>query len=89
MLVTHLDAIPRYSDYRPKVIIRVAVGNREPLDPGPQHLGDFSAAFRLMLKRTHIIQLKTAKFIVDYYREAIEYEHSTVLVEYPELYNES
>ncbi len=86
-LVNHLDAIPRYSDFRPRVIIRVAVGNPSPLDPGPQHLGDFTSAFRLMLKKTVIIQLRTPKYIVDNYREAMERDCSTILVEYPELYD--
>lgn len=37
-LVLHLDALPLYSGYRPKVIIRTAIPTPVPLDPGPQHL---------------------------------------------------
>ncbi len=37
-LVLHLDALPLYSDYRPKVIIRTSIASPIPLDPGPQHL---------------------------------------------------
>ncbi len=37
-LVNHLDKLPLYSTYRPKVLIRTAVATGYPLDPGPQHL---------------------------------------------------
>lgn len=37
-LVLHLDALPLFSEYRPKVIIRTAICSPVPLDPGPQHL---------------------------------------------------
>ncbi len=37
-LVLHLDAIPLFSNFRPKVIIRTAIANPVPLDPGPQHV---------------------------------------------------
>ena len=33
-LVQHLDKIPLYSDYRPKVLIRTAIATPYPLDPG-------------------------------------------------------
>ena len=85
-LVNHLDAIPRFSAYRPKVIIRVAVGTDKPLDPGPQHLGDHTAALRLMLRKVRVVQLRVASQVVDHYKEAVEHSGSTLLVEYPELY---
>src|SRR5215475_11958092 len=49
-LVLHLDKLPLYSGWRPRVIVRTAIATPEPLDPGPQHLGDFTDAFRSMLK---------------------------------------
>ena len=49
MLVLHLDKLPVYSAYRPKVIIRTAVGNKAPLDAGPQHTGDYFEALLMML----------------------------------------
>ncbi len=87
-LVNHLDAIPRYSDYRPRVIIRVAVPTPTPLDPGPQHLGNFSAPFRLMLKTVEVIELTDAKMIVPEYKEAMERSSSTILVEFTERYGD-
>ena len=53
-LVNHLDRLPLYSGYRPRVIIRTSVGRSRPLDPGPQHQDDFSEAFRLMFKTVGI-----------------------------------
>ena len=37
-LVLHLDAIPLFGEFRPKVIIRTAIPTPVPLDPGVQHL---------------------------------------------------
>ena len=33
-LINHLDKLPLFSDYRPKVIIRTAIGSKKPLDAG-------------------------------------------------------
>jgi pyruvate/2-oxoglutarate/acetoin dehydrogenase E1 component len=80
-LVLHLDALPRYSAYRPKVIIRTAVATDNPLDPGPQHVGDYSNAFRLMLKNVVVVNVESDKAIVPLYRAAMEREGSTLLIE--------
>jgi pyruvate/2-oxoglutarate/acetoin dehydrogenase E1 component len=88
-LCNHLDKISLYSDYRPKVIIRVAVGNSEPLNPGPQHLGDFSNQLEEILQTVKVWKLDRdqPKSIIDCYHDAMNADHSTILVEYPELYN--
>jgi pyruvate/2-oxoglutarate/acetoin dehydrogenase E1 component len=86
-LVNHLDAIPIYSGFRPKVIVRVAVGTPTPLDPGPQHLGDHSEAFRKMLRTVAIVQLRHPQQIMQCYEAAVRREGSTILVEYPEFYD--
>ena len=85
-IVNHLDKLPLYSDYRPRVIIRTASATPVPLDPGPQHLGDFTWAFRSLLKTVSIVQLEHASDVVPAYRGAINNNGSTILVEYPELY---
>jgi pyruvate/2-oxoglutarate/acetoin dehydrogenase E1 component len=88
-LVNHLDKLPMYSDYNPKVIVRVAVGTSTPLDPGPQHLGDLSGAFRRMLRTVAVVQLRHPHHIMQCYDAAVRRDGSTVLVEYPELYETS
>lgn len=85
-LVNHLDKIPIVSAYRPKVIIRTAVGRKFPLDPGPQHTQNHSDAFRLMLKTVEIVELKDERQIVPAYERALHSEGSTILVEFMERY---
>jgi pyruvate/2-oxoglutarate/acetoin dehydrogenase E1 component len=82
-LVNHLDKLARYSGggYRPRVIVRVGIGASEPLDPGPQHLGDFTDAFRMLLKSTRVVRLEEPSEIVGEYESAMKREGSTVLVE--------
>ena len=57
MLVNHLDKLPLYSDYQPKVIIRTAVGAKRPLDAGPQHTGDYTLPLAEMLKSVKVARL--------------------------------
>jgi pyruvate/2-oxoglutarate/acetoin dehydrogenase E1 component len=80
-LVLHLDCIPRYSKFRPKVLVRTAVATPEPLNPGPQHLGDFTESIRGMLKTVKVVKLETASQIVPAYEEAVAGEGSTLLIE--------
>lgn len=86
-LVLHLDKLPTYSLYRPKVIIRTAVATPEPLDPGPQHLGNFTAPVRCMLKNVDVVELTRKEQIVPLYLRAMHSYGSTILVEHVELYD--
>ena len=81
-LVLHLDALPRYSTYRPKVLIRTAVASPTPLDPGTQHLGDYTEAITSMLKTVKVEALWNPSEILPAYRRALAGEGSTILVEY-------
>lgn len=56
-LVNHLDKLPLYSDYRPKVIVRTAVGSKQPLDAGPQHTGDYTLGLEAALKKVRVCRL--------------------------------
>lgn len=85
-LVLHLDKLPLYSDYRPKVIIRTAIATPIPLDPGTQHLGDFTAAIDAMLTTVNVVRLEDAAQIVPAYKTAMEREGSSLIVEYSEFY---
>lgn len=88
-LVQHLDKLPLYSDggYRPRVIIRTAVAHDQPMNPGEQHLGDYSSALVLMLKTVYIDCLNRAEEIMPAYRAAVDREGSTILVEYLKHYD--
>ncbi len=85
-LVLHLDKIPIYSNYRPKVLIRTAIATDSPLNPGHQHLGDFTEAYRRMLCRTNVIKLENAEDIMPAYEWVMKSEHSSVVVEMMEKY---
>lgn len=80
-LLNHLDALPLYSDYRPRVLIRTAVGSKWPLDPGPQHDGDFTAAFRTMCRTIMVLRLGAAEDVLPAYQHAYESGGSALLVE--------
>ncbi len=86
-LVQHLDKIPLFSDYNPKVIIRTSIATTDPLDPGPQHIGDYTDAIEAMLSTVKVVRLRKAEEIVPSYKEALERDGSTLLVEWVELYH--
>lgn len=84
-LVNHLDKLSTITDgdYKPKVIIRVAVGVRHPVDPQEQHVGDFTDAFKSMLKNIEVVKLNNEDEILPAYIKAYERDDgiSTILVE--------
>lgn len=85
-IVNHLDKMKSMSDGRcdPKVIIRVAKGSENPVDPQDQHKGNFADAFRLMCKNIDIVELITPESIVYEYQKAYHSTRSTILVEFPD-----
>ena len=87
-LVNHLDKIAEVSDFRPKVIIRVGVGGTSPLDPGPQHTQNHTAAMRFMLKNIPLIDLQQADLIVSNYQLALSMPGSVIVVEHMSRYRE-
>ena len=79
-LINHLDKLPMMG-WKPKVIIRVAVGRSSPLDPGPQHVQNHTDAFRMMLKTAKIMMIRDYRYIVPVYGWAMENECSSIIVE--------
>lgn len=88
-LVNHLDKISQVSGYRPKVIIRTAVGSTSPLNPGPQHCQNHTQAFRMMCHNIHIVELQYADTIVESYRAALECDGPVLLIEHAGKYGQS
>ena len=84
-LVNHLDKISDMTtgQYAPKVIIRVAVGVRKPVDPQEQHVGDFTEGFKKILKNINVVKLDKAEDILEEYKKAYTRPDgiSTILVE--------
>lgn len=81
-LVNHLDKMDC------KVIVRTSVGATHPFSSGIQQSGDYSAAFRLMLKNVEVIELKSRFEVYEGYKRALESERSSIVVEYQNLYND-
>ena len=79
-LISHLDKMKAH------VIVRVGVGSTKPLDPGPQHTGNFAQAFESMCQNTRFVTLETADMILPAYREALMHKGPTVLTEIADLY---
>lgn len=77
-LVNHLD---KMEGFKPKVIIRTAVGSKKPLNPGPQHTQNHTSAFSLMLKN-----IPVEWFEPGVYERALERPGSTLVVEDMEWY---
>ena len=86
-LIQHLDKIPLFSDYRPRVIIRTSIATTNPLDPGPQHIGDYTDAIEAMLSTVKVVRLTNHEMIVPEYKAAMQRDGSTLLVEYVEKYH--
>lgn len=89
-LVNHLDKIEEMScgQFRPKVIVRTAMGSTKPLYPGIQHCSDYTEGLRHMLKNIDVIKLTKSRDIVPAYKHALERKDakSTILIEVADLY---
>jgi pyruvate/2-oxoglutarate/acetoin dehydrogenase E1 component len=89
-LVNHLDKMRDMSkgEMTPRVIIRVAVGSKNPIDAGPQHTQDHTEAFRKMLTDINVVRLEEPEEIFPAFKEAYEREdsRSTLIIEYGEYY---
>jgi pyruvate/2-oxoglutarate/acetoin dehydrogenase E1 component len=80
-LCLHLDKIPQYSAYKPKVIIRTAVATDYPLNPGIQHLGLYFRQIAGMLDVVRVVPLYTPEQIMLEYKQALDFDGSTLIVE--------
>jgi pyruvate/2-oxoglutarate/acetoin dehydrogenase E1 component len=91
-LVNHIDKINIMSDggYKPKIIIRTAIGSQRPLHPQHQHISDFTAGFKALCDYVDIIRLEEPHQIFNAYKYAYERADNrpTLLVEWGDFYNE-
>ena len=84
-LVNHLDKYPV------RVIVRTCVGSRTPLDPGPQHSGDYVEGLRSLLANVGVTDLLYPDQIMkayqmaagahsDRYAEAVGCKHTSYVI---------
>ena len=89
-LVNHLDKMREMSKgaMKPKVIIRVSVGSKKPIDAGAQHTQDHTEAYKKMLTDVNVVELIEPEQIFPAFKEAYEREdgRATLLIEYGEFY---
>lgn len=83
-LVNHLDKLPTFG-WHPKIIIRARVGQKQPLDAGPQHTQNHTEAFRRMLTTVDVIEVRRATDVAYAYERGIRNEYSTLIVENPDV----
>src|SRR6185295_3918792 len=74
-LVNHLDKLPMFG-WKPKVIIRTRVGQKKPLDAGPQHTQNYTRAFRQMLTTVEVLEVCNAAQVTEAYNLALLNTHS-------------
>jgi hypothetical protein len=76
--------------YKPKIIIRTAIGSQRPLHPQHQHISDFTAGFKALCDYVDIIRLEEPHQIFNAYKNAYERTDNrpTLLVEWGDFYNE-
>ena len=89
-LVNHMDKMKEMSRGMlvPKVIVRVAVGARKPLNGGPQHTQDFTESIKHMLTDTVLVELIEPEQIEPTFKDAYNRNGSTVVVEWGDYYAE-
>ncbi len=87
-IVNHLDKIESMSEkqFKTPVIIRAAIGAKEPLYPGPQHVQDFSSAIKEMLNFP-VIDLKSTKDVIEGFKKASTLNSPVLLIEKRDLYD--
>jgi pyruvate dehydrogenase E1 component beta subunit len=87
-LVNHLDKMETLSQgqFQTPVLIRAVVGGTMPLHPGPQHIQDFTEAFRSMLAMP-VLDPRTASEVEAAYRQALSAQGPMMIVERRDLYD--
>jgi len=89
-LINHLDLIKDLSNnlYNPKVIIITTVGSKYPLDTGLQHSKDLTEWLKVGLKNVKVFNPKTAKEVNEAFKKVLDYESSSILIFYQDLWKE-
>ena len=73
---------------KPRVIMRVAIGSKNPIDAGPQHTQNHTEAIRKMLTDVNVVELFEPEDVFPAFKEAYEREdcRSSLIVEHGEYY---
>lgn len=87
-LVLSLDKLPMMTRWEvcPKVIVRTAIAHDQPMDPGPQHLGNFTDAVASMLRTVNVVRIDHDSQVVPAYEAAMESKRASLMVEWSGRY---
>ena len=86
-LINHLDKMKAMGGWRPKLIIRTAVGGTTPLNPGPQHTQNHTHGMRQMLTWVSIMEVLSPKYVFETYVAALEAPEPVIVVEHMARYD--
>ena len=86
-LVNTLDKLEAFTNgqYHAKVIIRVGIGSTKPMYPGVQHCGDYTEAFRRLVKMP-VARIHFPEQVFETYRHTYQGYESSLIVEDMNLY---
>ncbi len=89
-LVNHLDKLQVMSEnvYKPKVIIRVAIGSKKPLNGGVQHTQDYTDVMKKVLTEVNVVLLNEPKKIFKEFKKAYTASYSSMIIENADYYND-
>jgi pyruvate/2-oxoglutarate/acetoin dehydrogenase E1 component len=87
-LVNHMDTFPLMSQHNWPIsaIVRVAIGSDTPMNPGHQHLGDFTRSFKAMCDHVAVHRLDTTSDVYKYYEQAMTRGGAWLLIEHSNRY---
>lgn len=87
-MINHLDKFPIITDrqFYPKVIIRVLVGAKKPLDAGEQHTQNYVNEVKKMVRTINVFDLKNANNVYNSYQKALKSKYPSLMVEYSEKF---
>jgi pyruvate/2-oxoglutarate/acetoin dehydrogenase E1 component len=84
-IINHLDKAKQLGWPPLNVIIRTCVGADTPLDPGCQHKGDYTEAFKLLLSAP-VLAIKRCEDVAYTWETAMAIRGPVMVIEYRELY---
>jgi|TARA_B100002019_G_C21259427_1_gene595797 pyruvate dehydrogenase E1 component beta subunit len=88
-LINHLDKFENMTNgkYKPKQIIRTAIGSLEPLNGGVQHTQNYVETLKTMVTNVDVVVLEEPEQIFKDFKNAYYSDRTTILVEYGDYYN--
>ena len=89
-LINHTDKMREMTKNMliPKVIVRVAIGSKRPLDGGAQHTQDFTQAIKNMVTDIAVVELKNPEKIYHEFHKAYKRKGSSIIIEWGDFYAE-